>query len=70
MKIPAVPPVGFVLAYEYLWSSQAAAREDGMKTYPAAIILSRDIGAATPVAYVVGISHKAPTEGERAIEVP
>lgn len=41
-----------------------------MKTYPAAIILSSDIGAAAPVAYVVGISHKPPTGDERAIEVP
>lgn len=41
-----------------------------MKTYPPSIILSHDIGAATPVAYVVGISDKAPTEDERAIEVP
>lgn len=70
MIIPAVPPVGFVIAYEYLWYSQAGSREDGVKTYPAAIILSVDSGAGGMIAYAVGISHKPPTAEERAVEVP
>lgn len=70
MHIPPLPPVGHVIAYEYLWLSQASSRDDGAKTYPAAIVLARrDIGP-TPVAYVLGISHSSPQNGRRAIEVP
>ncbi|SMH38704.1 hypothetical protein [Mesorhizobium australicum] len=69
MKIPATPPVGSVIAYEYLWLSKAGRREDGEKVYPAAIVMARrDIGP-TPVAFVLGISHMPP-DGRRALEVP
>jgi hypothetical protein len=70
VKIPAVPPVGHIIAYEYLSISKVGLREDGEKTYPAAVVLARhDIGP-TPVAYVVGISHTPPRPGRRALEVP
>lgn len=70
MKIPAVPPVGHVIAYEYLWRSKVGQREDGEKTYPVAVVLARHDVGPTPVAYVLGISHTPPREGRRALEVP
>ena len=70
MKIPLVPPVGHLIAYEYLWYSKAGNRDDGEKTYPVAVILARhDIGP-TPVAYVLAVSHSAPRPHRRALEVP
>ena len=70
MKVPVTPPVGHVIAYEYLWHSKLGTRDDGEKTYPAAVVLARgDIGP-TPAAYVLGISHTPPRPGRRAIEVP
>ncbi|MGV6871232.1 hypothetical protein ACUSIJ_00860 [Pseudochelatococcus sp. B33] len=70
MKIPADPPVGHLIAYEYLWHSKEHVREDGEKVYPMAIILAkRDVGP-TPLAYAVGVSHKPPLDHERALEIP
>lgn len=70
MRIPPDPPIGHVIAYEYLWSSKSGKREDGEKVYPAAIVLARRDLGPTPVAYVLGISHMPPDTGRRAIEVP
>lgn len=70
MKIPAVPPVGSVIAYEYLWRSKAGVRNDGEKTYPAAVVLARDDLGPTPVVYVLGISHAAPKASQRALQLP
>jgi hypothetical protein len=69
LKIPPVPPIGHVVAYEYLWASQAGEREDGRKTYPAALVLARRLDGDVMLAYAIGISHKAPTGTERAVEV-
>lgn len=70
MRIPSTPPVGHVIAYEYLWLSQAERRDDGEKTYPAAIILARDDIGPAPITYVLGISHTAPRPNQRALLVP
>ncbi len=70
MKLPAKPPVGHLIAYEYLWLSQSGARDDGAKTYPSAVIIAREDIGPVPLAYVLGISHKPPTANERAMEVP
>ena len=70
MQIPKEPPVGHVIAYEYLWHSQSAGREDGAKTYPCAVIMAMELAGPVKLAYVLGISHKPPGETERAIEVP
>lgn len=70
MEIPADPPVGHVIAYEYLRHAQEHVREDGEKVYPTAIILARRDAGPTPLAYAVGISHKPPQEQERALAVP
>jgi len=70
LQIPNVPPVGFLIAFEYLWLSQQAGREDGRKVYPCAVTLSRDDMGPAPVAYVLGMSHSPPMEGQRAMEVP
>ncbi|UVC09971.1 growth inhibitor PemK [Rhizobium sp. TH2] len=70
MKIPAEPPVGHLVAYEYLWSSKAGVQDHGEKTYPAAIILAREgLGSAT-ITYSLGISHSPPRPGQRALPVP
>ncbi len=70
MKIPVLPPVGHVVAYEYLWSSKARKRQDGEKVYPTALILSTRDELGSTVAYALGISHMPPREGRRALEVP
>jgi hypothetical protein len=70
MHIPRKAPVGSLLAYEYLWSSQAVARKDGGKTYPVAIVVAREVSGPFELAYAVAISHSAPREGDRALEVP
>jgi len=70
MRIPSKPPVGHLVAYEYLWLSQSGSREDGAKVYPAAIVMARDDAGPVPLAYALGVSHKPPEKGERALEVP
>lgn len=71
MKVPAIPPVGHVIAYQYLWASQAATREDGAKTYPCAIVLAQETREGEPpIAYVVAISHTPPVKGRRTVSVP
>jgi hypothetical protein len=70
LKVPSAPPVGSVIGYEYLWQSQRRDREDGAKTYPAAVILSISREGNGDLAYVLGISHSPPVEGQRAMLVP
>ena len=70
MKIPPKPPVGWLIAYEYIWASSFRDRDEGNKTYPVAIVAaSQDLGPFR-VAYVLAISHSPPKAGDRAIEVP
>lgn len=70
MKIPPRPPIGHVVAYEYLWASKAGRREDGEKTYPTALILARKDDFGFVLTYALGISHMQPRAGQRALEVP
>lgn len=70
MKIPLLPPVGHVVAYEYLWRSQSGMRDDGAKTYPTALILARHDQGPAPLVYALGISHKPPQLQERALALP
>ena len=70
MKIPARPPIGHVVAYEYLWSSKAGKRQDGAKTYPTALILSTRDELGSTLVYALGISHMRPPDGRRALDVP
>lgn len=70
MRIPARPPIGHLIAYEYLWRSKAHQREDGAKIYPTAIVLARDDLGPTSIAYALGISHMRPPPNRRALEVP
>ncbi len=71
MKIPAAPPIGHIVAYEYLWQSKASKREDGEKTYPTALLMGKraEAGGSTLV-YALGISHMKPPADRRALEVP
>jgi hypothetical protein len=70
MNFPDEPPIGNLIAYEYLWHSQRGAREDGVKTYPVALIFAKRTVLGNTFAYAVAISHKPPSATERAIEVP
>ena len=70
MHIPDEPPIGNLVAYEYLWLSQHSMREDGAKVYPVALIFAKKIIASATLAYAVGMSHKPPDASEKAIEVP
>lgn len=70
MKVPAVPPVGSLIAYEYLWASQAGERDDGVKTYPTAVLMATEISDGVVVAYALGISHRPPRKQERALQLP
>ncbi|MGB8400524.1 hypothetical protein [Bradyrhizobium sp.] len=64
MHIPDEPPIGNLVAYEYLWLSQEKAREDGAKVYPVAVIFAKKFIASVTLAYAVGISHKPPDFSE------
>jgi len=70
MDYPDEPPIGNLIAYEYLWLSQSADREDGEKTYPSAVIFAKRTVFGHALTYVAAISHKPPTSTERAVEVP
>ncbi|QLF69296.1 hypothetical protein FE840_006940 [Peteryoungia desertarenae] len=70
MKIPSEPPIGHVIAYEYLWSSKARYRADGEKTYPTALLLAKTDEFGATLVYALGISHMVPPEGRRALRVP
>ena len=70
MRVPTKAPVGHLIAYEYLWSSQASGREDGVKTDPVAIVVAREDRGPFELAYAIAISHSEPREGDRAMEVP
>jgi hypothetical protein len=70
MVIPDEPPVGSLVAYEYLWLSQRSDREDGAKVYPAALIFAKRIIGGVTLAHAVGVSHKPPAESETALEIP
>lgn len=70
MRTPEDPPIGHLIAYEYLWLSQAEQREDGAKTYPVALIFAKKIIASVTLAYAIGMSHKPPIASDRAIEFP
>lgn len=70
MYLPDEPPIGNLVAHEYLWLSQQDAREDGAKVYPVALIFAKKIIASVTLAYAVGMSHKPPDVSEKAIEVP
>jgi hypothetical protein len=70
MDTPDDPPIGNLVAYEYLWWSQSGVRDDGAKTYPVAIIFAKKIVGGVTLAYAAGNSHKPPGPSERALEVP
>jgi hypothetical protein len=70
MHIPDEPPIGNLVAYEYLWLSQQNIREDGAKGLSSSLIFAKKIIASVTLAYAVGMSHKPPDASEKAIEVP
>lgn len=70
MKIPKEPPIGNIVAYEYLWHSKVKSREDGAKVYPTALILSKAVDFGSQAVYALGISHMEPPPNRRALEVP
>lgn len=70
MRVPAKPPVGHVVAYEYLWSSQTGKREDGAKVYPCSVVMADSTAGGQSIAYLLGISHSPPHAGERALQLP
>ena len=70
MKVPTAPPIGHVIAYEYLWASQSKRRDDGGKTYPTALLLAKKDDFGATIVYALGISHMPPPDGRRALEVP
>jgi hypothetical protein len=70
MVIPDEPPIGSLIAYEYLWLSQSAVREDAVKVYPAALIFAKKLIGGVTLAHAVGVSHKPPAPSEKALEIP
>jgi len=70
VRVPAKPPVGHVVAYEYLWASQTDEREDGKKVYPCSVVMADSTAGGQSVAYLLGISHSPPRPGEAALAVP
>jgi hypothetical protein len=71
MGIPTPEP-GLVLNYAYLWNDEhRAGHEEGRKDRPSVIVLTvtRESDDATIVT-VLPITHAAPVDPKRAIEIP
>jgi hypothetical protein len=71
VSIPTPLP-GLVVRYSYLWADDAAdGHEEGDKDRPAAVVMTTvDTVRGETRAYVLAITHSAPTAGQAAIEVP
>ena len=68
---PALPAIGDVIRYAYLWSHEhAAGREEGSKDRPAAVVaLLRGENGRDEVV-VFPITSTAPTEAGAGVEIP
>lgn len=71
MSLPKPLP-GLVIRYSYLWADDATkGSEEGGKERPAAIVMAVDAsGANAARVYVLPITHSAPAQGTKAMEIP
>lgn len=70
MAVP-VPVPGLVIRYCYLWLDEhALGREEGIKTRPCAIILTKRTEDGEEIVTVLPITHSFPKEKRYAIEIP
>lgn len=70
-RIPAPEP-GLVISYAYLWHDEhEAGLEEGRKNRPSVIVLTveRESEDGT-IVMVIPITHRAPAEPARAVEIP
>lgn len=65
------PVPGLVIRYSFLWHREhAAAREEGSKDRPCAVILAVPTADGDPHVYVLPVTHAAPQASVAAVEVP
>ena len=70
MRLPQPVP-GLVIRYSFLWHREhEAAREEGSKDRPCAIILSTLTSEGSSHVYVLPITHAPPRTPDTAIEIP
>lgn len=65
------PIPGLVIHYSYLWASEhGLGREEGSKDRPCAIVLAVESQDDQHTVVVLPITHRPPTSGSSAIEIP
>ena len=70
MPLPT-PELGLVIAYAYLWSSEAdKGREEGGKDRPCALILAAQDDSGDTIVAVVPVTHSPPQRPAEAVEIP
>ncbi len=69
MPLPK-PHAGLVISYSYLWAEEAQKeKEEGVKTRPCAIVLSRQVVEDEYIVTVVPITHTPPHDLDAVIEM-
>jgi len=67
----AVPRVGTVIRYAYLWVDEAVSgRREGVKDRPCAVVVSSVDEDAHPLLLVLPITHSPPAANDLALEIP
>lgn len=70
MALPTPQP-GMLISYSYLWQDQKLSGEtDGRKARPCAIVVASIDDDGDTIVYVVPITHRKPTDGPDALELP
>jgi len=65
------PVAGLVIRYAYLWRREyLAGQDEGVKDRPCAIILAREVVEGETQVIVLPVTHEAPRDGQRAVEIP
>jgi hypothetical protein len=65
------PQPGLVIRYSYLWRSEAQQGwESGMKDRPCAVVLAMARESGGLRVYVAPITHRPPTAGQSALQLP
>jgi len=71
MSLPE-PELGLVICYSYIWRHEAAAsREEGVKDRPCVIVTAEKRASnGQTIVTVMPITHQAPDDGAKAVEIP
>ena len=66
-----LPAIGHVISHGFLWKREAEqGREEGWKDRPCVIVRVQELEGNERRVFVAPITHTAPAEKERAVEIP